>query len=101
MAGLPPSHRELLGAVGDRLLLVNLAGELMPESIAMPLLAPPRGSGWQLLWSSESPTYAGQGTFEPVTDHGRGAWRIHAQCAVLLIPAPRSAVSNPRPEVAK
>lgn len=83
---------------GDRLLLVNLANELMPGSIAEPLLAPPRGSGWQLSWSSESPEYGGQGTFEPVADHGRGAWRIQAQCAVLLVASPRTVVSNPRPE---
>jgi maltooligosyltrehalose trehalohydrolase len=86
---------------GDRLLLVNFGGELMPGSIAEPLLAPPRGQGWQLLWSSESPQYGGQGTFEPVADHGRGAWRIQSQCAVLLIAAARTAVSNPRPEEAK
>lgn len=86
---------------GDRLLLVNLATELAPESIAEPLLAPPRGSGWQLLWSSEPPEYGGQGSFEPVADHGRGAWRIQAQCAVLLIAAPRIAVSNPRSEEAR
>jgi maltooligosyltrehalose trehalohydrolase len=86
---------------GDRLLLVNLASELMRESIAEPLLAPPRGSGWQLSWSSESPEYGGHGTFEPVADHGRGAWRIQAQCAVLLVATPRTAVSNPRPEEAK
>lgn len=86
---------------GDRLLLVNLGREITSESIAEPLLAPSRGSGWRLSWSSESPCYGGQGTFEPVADHGRGAWRIQAQCAALLIAAPRTAVSNPRPEVAK
>ena len=86
---------------GDRLLLVNLGGELMAGSIAEPLLAPPRGSGWQVSWSSESPAYGGQGSFEPVADHGRGAWRIQSQCAVLLTAAPRTAVSNPRSEEAK
>jgi maltooligosyltrehalose trehalohydrolase len=86
---------------GDRLLLVNLASELKPGSIAEPLLAPPPGCGWQLIWSSESPQYGGQGTFEPVADHGRGAWRIQAQSAMLLVASPRTAVSSPRSEEAK
>lgn len=86
-------------AHGDRLLLMNLADELRPESIAEPLLAPPRGQGWELSWSSESPEYGGQGSIEPVADHGRGAWRIQAQSAALLVAVPRLVVSNPRPEV--
>ena len=86
---------------GDRLLLVNLDQQLSSESFAEPLLAPPPGSGWQMSWSSESPAYAGQGSFEPVADHGRGAWHIQAQCAVLLIATPRIVVSDPRAEEAK
>ncbi len=74
---------------GDRLLIVNLDQELIAGSIAEPLLAPPRGSGWQMSWNSEAPEYGGLGGFEPVADHGRGAWRIQAQCAVLLVAAPR------------
>ncbi|MFC4314823.1 malto-oligosyltrehalose trehalohydrolase [Steroidobacter flavus] len=74
---------------GDRLLIVNLGHELSNGSIAEPLLAPPRGSGWQVLWNSEAPEYGGLGGFEPVAEHGRGAWRIQAQCAVLLVAAPR------------
>jgi len=74
---------------GDRLLIVNLEGDLPVGSIAEPLLAPSRGSGWQTLWNSEAPEYGGLGAFEPVADHGRGVWRIQAQCAVLLVAAPR------------
>lgn len=74
---------------GDRLLIVNLSSELDARSIAEPLLAPPRGSGWQTLWNSEAPEYGGLGAFEPVADHGRGAWQIQAQCAVLLVATPR------------
>ncbi len=77
---------------GDRLLIVNLDHELRAGSIAEPLLAPPRGSGWQMLWHSEAPDYGGLGGFEPVAEHGRGAWRIQAQCAVLLVAAPRIAI---------
>lgn len=77
---------------GDRLLIVNLDHELRSASIAEPLLAPPRGSGWQVLFNSEAPQYGGLGGFEPVAEHGRGAWRIQAQCAVLLVAAPRIAI---------
>jgi maltooligosyltrehalose trehalohydrolase len=76
---------------GDRLLLVNVDRELPPGSIAEPLLAPPRGSGWHVLWSSEAPEYGGQGAIPPVADHGHGAWRIQAQSAVLLVATPRLA----------
>jgi maltooligosyltrehalose trehalohydrolase len=79
---------------GDRLLIVNLDRDLPLGSIPEPLLAPPRGSGWQVLWNSEAPRYGGLGWFEPVAEHGRGAWRIQAQCAVLLVAAPRTAISE-------
>jgi maltooligosyltrehalose trehalohydrolase len=79
---------------GDRLLLVNLDRELLPDSIPEPLLAPPRGSGWQVSWSSESPEYGGQGSIAPAADHGRGAWRIQAQSSVLLVAAPRIVVTE-------
>jgi maltooligosyltrehalose trehalohydrolase len=79
---------------GDRLLIVNLGGDSGSGSIAEPLLAPPRGSGWQVLWNSEAPQYGGLGWFEPVADQGRGAWRLQAQCAVLLVAAPRIVTSE-------
>lgn len=74
---------------GDRLLIVNLGTETSPASIAEPLLAPPPGNGWQVLWHSEAPEYGGLGSFDPVADHGRGAWRLQAQSAVLLAATPR------------
>lgn len=74
---------------GDRLLVVNLGGEAPAKSFAEPLLAPPRGSGWQVRWSSESPQYGGHGAIEPVADHGCGPWRIQAHSAVLLAATPR------------
>ena len=80
---------------GDRLLIVNLDQDLIAGSIAEPLLAPPRGNGWQVSWSSEAPEYGGLGGYEPVADHGRGAWRIQAQCTVLLVAAPRIVVTPP------
>ena len=79
---------------GDRLLLVNLDREHAPQGIAEPLLAPPRGSGWQTLWNSESPQYGGHGALPTVADHGRGAWHLQAQSAALLIAAPRIVITE-------
>jgi len=79
---------------GDRMLIVNLGCESSSGSIAEPLLAPPRGCGWQVLWNSEAPQYGGLGWFEPVAEHGRGPWRLQAQCAVLLVAAPRIVISE-------
>jgi maltooligosyltrehalose trehalohydrolase len=66
---------------GDRLLLVNLGDELELEPPAEPLLAPPGGRGWTLLWSSDDPRYAGHGVIEPCTDSG---WRLSGESATLL-----------------
>ena len=49
---------------GDRLLLVNLDCDLDFTPAREPLLAPPAGARWRLAWSSESPSYGGQGTPE-------------------------------------
>jgi maltooligosyltrehalose trehalohydrolase len=72
---------------GDRLLIINLDRELPLMPPAEPLLAPSRGTTWQLLWSSEEPRYGGHGVAIPVADSGRGEWRLAAQSAVLLVEA--------------
>jgi maltooligosyltrehalose trehalohydrolase len=70
---------------GDRLLVINLDRELPLAPPAEPLLAPPYGATWQLLWSSEDPRYGGHGVATPVADAGLGEWRLPAQSAVLLV----------------
>jgi maltooligosyltrehalose trehalohydrolase len=45
----------------DRLLFVNYGRDLNVEAIAEPLLAPPSGRGWRILWSSEDAKYGGGG----------------------------------------
>ena len=65
----------------DRLLVVNLGRDLKPRSIPDPLIAPPRGKHWTLLWSSENPTYGGTGTPEFETAEGLN---ICGQAAMLL-----------------
>jgi maltooligosyltrehalose trehalohydrolase len=68
---------------GDRLLVVNLGADLHLSVAPEPLLAPPEGRRWDILWSSESPKYGGAGTAALETEEG---WRIPGHAAVALIP---------------
>jgi len=70
---------------GDRLLLVNLGRDLHLDAAPEPLLAPPEGRRWEILWSSESPRYGGSGTPPVETDEG---WRIPGHATVVLFPQP-------------
>ncbi len=54
----------------DRLLLVNLGADLDYRPAPEPLLAPPVGHSWELLWSSDAPLYGGPGVIEPLTEAG-------------------------------
>jgi len=45
----------------DRLLIVNLERDLELKPAPEPLLAPPEGSGWEMVWSSDDPAYGGTG----------------------------------------
>jgi len=69
----------------DRLMLVNLGRDLERRSILDPLVAPPEGRIWTLLWSSEHPRYGGGGT-PPIETKER--WRIVGHAAVVLAAAP-------------
>lgn len=71
-------------ASGDRLLLINLGGDLHLPIAPEPLLAPPGGREWDVLWSSEHPRYGGGGT--PALE-GEAGWRIPARAAIVLTPA--------------
>jgi maltooligosyltrehalose trehalohydrolase len=68
----------------DRLLLVNLGRDLHLEVAPEPLLAPPEGKEWALLWSSESPVYGTGGTAPVETEAG---WFLPGEAAVVLRPA--------------
>ena len=50
---------------------------------SLPLLAPPEGLLWDILWSSEAPEYGGCGTPPLETADN---WRIPGHAAVLLRP---------------
>ena len=69
------------GVRGDRLLIVNLGCDTDLLPAPEPLLAPPAGSTWQLLWSSESVRYGGQGT-APICPEAE--WHLPGEAAVLL-----------------
>ena len=77
-------------AAGERLLLFNF-GEREELLMNDPLLAPPRGSGWEVVWSSERLKYGGQGNEE---SFGPGRWLLQARCAWLLEAHSRDAVSR-------
>ena len=63
------------------LLIVNLGTEVRLDVLPEPLLAPPAGRGWELVWSSDSPDYGGPG-IRPV-EMG-GGWVVPAMAAVVL-----------------
>jgi maltooligosyltrehalose trehalohydrolase len=68
----------------DRLVLVNLGRDLHCFPSPEPLLAPPRGSGWRVRWSSEHPRYGGQGT---ASVEGEDGFTIPGHATVVLAPA--------------
>jgi maltooligosyltrehalose trehalohydrolase len=65
----------------ERLLLINLGEELRLDIVDEPLLAPPAGCRWALVWSSDSPEYGGPG-ISPV--HSERTWSIPAMAATVL-----------------
>ena len=67
----------------DRLMLVNFGSDLLLNPAPEPLLAPPEGREWAILWSSENPKYGGTGTPPLDTDEN---WRIPGRAAVVLKP---------------
>lgn len=67
----------------ERLLLVNFGRDLVEDSLAEPLVAPPDGHVWQMRWSSEDPAYGGLGASPVVTTNG---WRVPGHSATVLAP---------------
>jgi maltooligosyltrehalose trehalohydrolase len=65
----------------DRLLFLNLGVDLHLDPAPEPLLAPPAGMRWDLLWSSEDPRYGGGGT--PALER-EDNWWIPGQAAVAM-----------------
>jgi maltooligosyltrehalose trehalohydrolase len=65
----------------DRLLLVNLGRTEILHAAPEPLLAPPDGRRWTLLWSSEHPAYGGEGMPPIAPDQ---PWKLFGHAALLL-----------------
>ncbi len=78
---------------GDCLLIVNLGCDLDLGPAPEPLLAPPAGSRWASVWSSERVRYGGQGT-APL--HADAEWHIPGEAAVLFSPVPRDGEDHDR-----
>jgi maltooligosyltrehalose trehalohydrolase len=77
------------GHTNDRLLVVNIGSDFRRRSLAEPLVAPPEGCDWTVLWSSEDPAYGGVGT--PALSPNR--WSIPGEIALLL--GPTSCTASP------
>lgn len=70
----------------DRLLLVNFGERQVLHPALEPLLAPPLGYMWEMLWTSESPRYGGTGSVAVATQE---QWILPAESTVALRPIPR------------
>ena len=73
----------------ERLLVINLGPALELTRAPEPLLAPPAGHEWRIVWSSESPRYGGRTTEAP--DTGVERWRLPPEAALFLAPSNASA----------
>ena len=71
----------------DRLLIINFGRRQRLVPAPEPLLAPPSGCEWELLWSSESARYDGPGTVDIATDD---EWILPAEAAFVLLPRLRT-----------
>jgi maltooligosyltrehalose trehalohydrolase len=67
----------------DRLILVNFGRDLHLDPAPEPLLAPPEGREWRVLWSSEDRAYGGCGTLPPDTEDN---WRLPGESTLLVGP---------------
>jgi maltooligosyltrehalose trehalohydrolase len=73
----------------DRLLVVNLGERRILSPAPEPLLAPPLGLEWEILWSSESTRYGGCSGTEAVA--ARDQWTLPAEATVALRLIPEKA----------
>jgi maltooligosyltrehalose trehalohydrolase len=71
----------------DRLLLVNFGERQVVHPASEPLLAPPAGYRWEMLWMSESPRYGGTGATAVASEE---QWFLPAEAAVALRPTRES-----------
>jgi maltooligosyltrehalose trehalohydrolase len=72
----------------QRLLLVNYGREMHMTPAPEPMLAPPLGCRWEIMWSSEHIEYGGSGTPRLETEK---YWLVQGNAAVVLTPVQESA----------
>jgi maltooligosyltrehalose trehalohydrolase len=72
---------------GDRLVIMNLGLDTELRPWPEPLLAPPDGCEWKLIFTSESPCFGGCGT-APFEDEGN--WLMPGNCTVVFASEPTS-----------
>jgi maltooligosyltrehalose trehalohydrolase len=72
-------------AEDERLLLVNFGKQNVFSPAPEPLLAPPDGHEWEMMWNSEAPGYGGVGMLPVPNEQG---WSIFAEAAVALRSVP-------------
>ena len=78
-------------AASERLVLVNFGRQLCYSPSPEPLLAPPAGCEWKLLWTSEAVRYGGAST--PVVEADDG-WHIPAEAAIVLREGTRASAQS-------
>jgi maltooligosyltrehalose trehalohydrolase len=79
--------RYFSGEYDDRLLLVNFGARQVLHPASEPLLAPPLGYTWEMLWTSESSRYGGTGSVAVATLE---QWILPAESTVALRPTPQN-----------
>src|SRR5262249_9055599 len=70
----------------DRLLLVNFGDRQVLHPVSEPLLSPPLGYCWDLLWTSESPRYGGAASASVGT---QARWILPAESTTGMRPPQR------------
>lgn len=69
------------GAHEERLLIFNFGLDLQLEPCPEPLIAPPKNTHWEILWTSEEVKYDGCGT---IKISQQGSWKISGNSALIL-----------------
>jgi len=73
--------RYFSGGNDDRLLVVNFGDRQILHPASEPLLAPPSGCKWEILWTTESPRYGGRGTVAIASEE---RWLLPGESTVAL-----------------
>jgi maltooligosyltrehalose trehalohydrolase len=71
----------------DRLLMVNFGRPQPLIPCPEPLLAPPYGFEWEVIWSSDDKRYGGPGITKPFSDEG---WSLPGEATIALRAVPQT-----------